>query len=52
VFEDNDRAKRAYEAVGFTAEGLQREYHRMPDGTFRNVWLMSLLRREWVSAHG
>lgn len=50
VFEDNVRAKRAYEAAGFTAEGLQREYHRAPDGTFRSLWLMSLLRREWLAA--
>ena len=34
VFAENERAKRAYEAAGFTAEGLMREHHRMPDGGF------------------
>ena len=47
VFEGNERAKRAYESAGFTAEGLMREHHRLADGSFRNVWLMSILRREW-----
>jgi RimJ/RimL family protein N-acetyltransferase len=52
VFEGNERAKRAYEKAGFTAEGLLREHHRMADGSFRSVWLMSILRREWLAAHG
>ena len=46
VFVGNDRAKRAYERAGFTAEGVMREHHATPDG-FRDVWLMSILRREW-----
>ena len=49
VFTENDRAKRAYERAGFTAEGVMREHHRTPDG-FRDVWLMSILRREWEAA--
>lgn len=52
VFEGNERAKRAYERVGFMAEGLLREHHLMPDGSFRSVWLMSILRREWLAARG
>jgi RimJ/RimL family protein N-acetyltransferase len=52
VFEDNHRAMRAYVKAGFTAEGLLREYHRMADGSFRGIWLMSLLRREWLAAQG
>ena len=52
VFEDNDRARKAYEKAGFTTEGLMREHHRMDDGSFRSVWLMSILRREWLAAHG
>lgn len=46
VFVGNDRAKRAYERAGFTAEGIMREHHATPEG-FRDVWLMSVLRREW-----
>lgn len=52
VFAGNDRAKTAYEATGFAAEGVMRDYHRMPDGSFRDVWLMSILRRDWIAAHG
>ena len=47
VFVENDRARRAYEKAGFTAEGVLREHHRDADGGFRDVWLMSILRREW-----
>jgi len=46
VFVGNDRAKRAYERAGFTAEGVMREHHATPEG-FCDVWLMSILRREW-----
>jgi len=49
VFVGNDRAKRSYERAGFTAEGVMREYHATSDG-FRDVWLMSILRREWQAA--
>lgn len=47
VFEDNPRAIRAYEKVGFVHEGRQRqaEYH---DGQFHDVLFMSVLRPEWV----
>jgi len=37
--------------AGFTAEGLLREHHRTPAG-YRDVWLMSILRREWDAARG
>ncbi|HYI64633.1 MAG TPA: GNAT family N-acetyltransferase [Allosphingosinicella sp.] len=47
VFTGNERARRAYEKAGFTAEGVLREHHRDADGGFRDVWLMSILRREW-----
>jgi RimJ/RimL family protein N-acetyltransferase len=43
----NDRAKRAYEKAGFVTEGTLREFHRRPDGTYADMWLMSILRREW-----
>lgn len=49
VFAGNARAKRAYEKAGFTAEGLLREHHRADDGGYRDAWLMSILRRDWVS---
>ena len=52
VFVENDRARRAYEKAGFTAEGVLREHHRMPDGSYRDVRLMSVLRRDWLAAHG
>lgn len=52
VFVGNERAKRAYEKAGFTAEGVLREHHRDADGGYRDVWLMSILRREWLAAHG
>lgn len=47
VFEDNKRAKRAYEKIGFKVEGLLRDYHRRSDGKFASMWVMSILRREW-----
>ena len=52
MFAGNERARRAYEKAGFTAEGLLREHHLMPDGGFRDVWLMSILRREWLASRG
>ena len=52
VFVGNERAKRAYEKAGFSTEGVLREHHRMPDGAYRDVLLMSVLRREWLAAHG
>lgn len=47
VFVGNDRARRAYEKVGFQLEGVLRDYHRQADGAFRSMWLMSVLRRDW-----
>lgn len=49
VFVENVRARRAYEKTGFTLEGRLREYVRTSDGTYRDVWLMSALRREWAA---
>ena len=49
VYVNNERARRSYEKAGFTAEGRLRDYHRNGDGTFRDMWLMSILRREWES---
>ena len=48
VFVGNERAKRAYEKAGFSTDGILREYHREPDGSYRDMWLMTILRREWA----
>ena len=47
VFVGNERAKRSYEKVGFQLEGRLRDFHRNEDGSYRDMWLMSILRREW-----
>ena len=47
VFVGNDRARRAYEKAGFKVEGVLRDYHRDGDGSFSDMWLMSVLRRDW-----
>jgi RimJ/RimL family protein N-acetyltransferase len=43
----NERAKRAYEKAGFVTEGILREFHRNTDGSYADMWLMSILRRDW-----
>jgi RimJ/RimL family protein N-acetyltransferase len=47
VRSDNERAVRAYEAVGFVSEGLQRQ-HVWMDGAYRDWISMGLLRSEWA----
>ena len=47
VFLGNDRARRAYEKAGFRTEGILREFHRNPDGSFSSMRLMSLLLSDW-----
>lgn len=42
----NERSQRALERVGFTREGVLRDYHRHADRP-RTVALYSLLQREW-----
>ncbi|WP_430649646.1 GNAT family N-acetyltransferase [Bradyrhizobium retamae] len=51
VFEDNERAYRAYLKNGFVEEGIVRDIHRDAEGTFRSMRLMSLLRSEWNLRH-
>jgi diamine N-acetyltransferase len=46
VFPDNARARRAYEAVGFKAEGLARG-SAFFGGLHRDELIMALLRPEW-----
>jgi aminoglycoside 6'-N-acetyltransferase len=43
---ENERAVRAYEAVGFRPIGILRDYERGPDGSFRDGLLMDLLAGE------
>lgn len=42
----NERAVRAYAAVGFRAVGVMRRYERAPDGTWEDGLLMDLLAEE------
>jgi len=49
VYEDNARAVRSYEKVGFRVEGKLRE-HLYRDGRFWDVLNMGILRKEWRSA--
>ena len=46
VFPDNDRARRAYEATGFKAEGLARG-SAFFGGVYRDELVMALLRPDW-----
>ena len=46
VFEDNERAIRAYEKAGFVREGRMRQaVYRQ--GRYKDVLFMSVLREEW-----
>ena len=47
VYVGNERAKRSYEKAGFQVEGRLRDFHCNGDGSYRDMWLMSILRREW-----
>jgi RimJ/RimL family protein N-acetyltransferase len=46
VFEYNPRGIKAYEAMGFTHEGVERE-HVYRDGRYWNVLMMGILRSDW-----
>lgn len=46
--EENHRAIRCYEKVGFVREGLLRE-HRLIDRKYGNTIVMSVLRDEWAN---
>jgi len=48
VFPDNHRARRAYEAVGFQAEGVARG-SAFFGGVHRDELVMSILRPDWIS---
>jgi RimJ/RimL family protein N-acetyltransferase len=46
VFPENDRARRAYEAAGFKAEGVARG-SAFFGGVYRDELVMALLRPDW-----
>jgi len=48
VFPENERARRAYAAIGFRPEGIARGsgYFR---GTYRDELVMAVLRPEWIA---
>ena len=46
LFPENSRARRAYEAVGFVAEGIARG-SAFFGGSFRDELIMALLRPDW-----
>jgi diamine N-acetyltransferase len=46
VFEDNERARRVYRAVGFREEGISREAARRQDGSLGSLVVMAMLARE------
>jgi RimJ/RimL family protein N-acetyltransferase len=49
VFPDNERARRAYAAVGFKAEGVARG-SAFFDGVHRDELIMAIIRTEWTAA--
>ncbi|ODA92028.1 GNAT family N-acetyltransferase [Mesorhizobium sp. SEMIA 3007] len=51
LFPDNHRARRAYEAVGFTAEGIARG-SAFFNGVHRDELVMAQLRPEWERRAG
>ena len=51
VFPDNGRARRAYEAAGFIAEGIARG-SAFFGGEHRDELVMAILRPEWLGRRG
>ena len=49
TFPDNERARRAYEAAGFQAEGVARG-SAFFQGKHRDELILSILRPEWEAA--
>jgi diamine N-acetyltransferase len=49
VFENNLRAVRSYEKVGFVVEGRKRQAH-FQDGHYWDIIIMSILQPEWQNA--
>ena len=51
LYPENTRARRAYEAIGFTAEGVARG-SAFFNGVHRDELVMSILRPEWEARSG
>lgn len=51
LFVENERARHAYEKLGFIVEGRLRDYHRSVDGRIRDALIMSILRKDWAKRH-
>jgi diamine N-acetyltransferase len=49
VFPDNERARRAYQAVGFKAEGVARG-NAFFGGVFHDELIMAILKTEWIAS--
>lgn len=49
VFEDNYRATKMYESIGFKLDGLLRQ-DIIKKGVYKNVIEMSILKEEWINA--
>ena len=49
VYAENARARHAYARAGLVEEGLLRDIRRLPDGRFRSMLMMSILRPEWAA---
>jgi RimJ/RimL family protein N-acetyltransferase len=47
IYEFNDRSIRLFERLGFHREGTRRQYI-LKDGIFKDEYIYSLLREEWV----
>lgn len=45
----DERARSSFRLVGFLVEGVLREFHRLDDGTFVSMWMMSILRKDWTA---
>ena len=43
----NARAAHVYRKLGFVDEGVFRDAYRLPDGTYADRIVMSILKREW-----
>lgn len=48
-FVENSRARRAYEKLGFSHDGVLREAYLAPDGRRRDLALMAITRPEWLA---
>jgi diamine N-acetyltransferase len=49
VFPENERARRAYQAVGFKAEGIARG-NAFFGGVFHDELIMAILKTEWIAS--